>query len=472
MDNNIFSRMLNDLEGQIKQKSINEKTVNYILSAQNQLTDEQKERFENILPQINELIVPNQLEFSDKFKKFEEMIKNNQTPNEKDLQYILEHQEILTKEEKTKLNKMLPQINRLTSSNNEMIVKKDSILSKIPGIRKIYEYVQNRRIKNFENNLENSNNQQSINENNSKKEESFKERYKKENFKTEQPVEQQILVTSDFHGRIDKWEICKSMLKKDPSLTFVILGDAMDRGEYGPEILMEIKEASDNGRVKYLPGNHDIFAYNYIKTRGMNNEIQTEAKWCLENNGGKITIDKLNNFDQIVQKELKDGRIKKSISIDELMDWLGSQPIQDMVKINGKLECCLAHAVFDLELFNKNNKFALQDALDIELNGGDKELLDRFNNVMWYRHKDLDTHYAQLSWPGNAPVIVGHTTHYNVEAENNIEGNPNQAFIYVDCGKGENFEALDLTTLKIVKMNEAFKLRNQMDNINKQSSER
>ena len=41
----------------------------------------------------------------------------------------------------------------------------------------------------------------------------------------------------------------------------------MDRGEFGPEILLQIKELSDKGVVQYLPGNHDIFAYNYVKMR-------------------------------------------------------------------------------------------------------------------------------------------------------------------------------------------------------------
>lgn len=62
---------------------------------------------------------------------------------------------------------------------------------------------------------------------------------------------------------------------------------------------MEIKELSDKGRVEYLPGNHDIFAYNYVRSKANKDEsIYKEAKWNLEHNGGLTTMEKLDNFEK------------------------------------------------------------------------------------------------------------------------------------------------------------------------------
>lgn len=42
----------------------------------------------------------------------------------------------------------------------------------------------------------------------------------------------------------------------------------MDRGKYGLQILLQIKELCDKGRAEYIPGNHDIYAYNTFATQG------------------------------------------------------------------------------------------------------------------------------------------------------------------------------------------------------------
>ena len=64
---------------------------------------------------------------------------------------------------------------------------------------------------------------------------------------------------------MDRWEFVKQMMKQNPNLNVIILGDAMDRGSYGVEMLLQIKELSDVGRVRYVPGNHDEFAYDFLR---------------------------------------------------------------------------------------------------------------------------------------------------------------------------------------------------------------
>ena len=58
------------------------------------------------------------------------------------------------------------------------------------------------------------------------------------------------IVISDLHGDFEHWSKIRFELNKNPNLKVTILGDAMDRGEFGPEILLQIKELSDKGVVQ------------------------------------------------------------------------------------------------------------------------------------------------------------------------------------------------------------------------------
>ena len=57
----------------------------------------------------------------------------------------------------------------------------------------------------------------------------------------------------------------------------------------------------------------------------------TMAKSHLERNGGKSTMKKLDNFQEVVAKAIASKQIEKNISLHELVDWLGNQPIQKKV---------------------------------------------------------------------------------------------------------------------------------------------
>lgn len=207
---------------------------------------------------------------------------------------------------------------------------------------------------------------------------------------------EQIIAISDLHGNIEKWNRMKDYISKNPNTKVMILGDAMDRGKYGLEILLQIKELCDQGRAEYLPGNHDIFAYNYVKTQEILSKLTYEQKTQnkkivhvagrelahLQRNGGEVTIDSLNNFEQVVESEMKNGRLKQMISKEELMDWLGNQPIQKKTDINNT-RYALAHAWFDNELYNKDKDFNLEKALMLELYGKENDnTLDKFRTVM------------------------------------------------------------------------------------------
>lgn len=61
-----------------------------------------------------------------------------------------------------------------------------------------------------------------------------------------------VFACSDLHGQWDLWQQIKEFLHPDDVLYF--LGDAIDRGEKGYEIM---KELMSDSRVIYLKGNHE-----------------------------------------------------------------------------------------------------------------------------------------------------------------------------------------------------------------------
>lgn len=128
--------------------------------------------------------------------------------------------------------------------------------------------------------------------------------------------EPQSIVISDLHGNLKKWNIVKQYMKENPKTNFIILGDAIDRGADGINILCDIKELSEKGKVIYVPGNHDAFAYNALTSAGdkkLGEKFEDDIKtWNI--NGGENTIQQFLSLEQA--------------KMYELIDWLGKQPIQ------------------------------------------------------------------------------------------------------------------------------------------------
>lgn len=271
-----------------------------------------------------------------------------------------------------------------------------------------------------------------------KKETNIRIDYKQENFKSQQPLEPEIIVISDLHGNLQKWNCVKQALKENPKRKLIIEGDAMDRGTHGLEILMQIKDLCDQGKAEYLPGNHDVFAYNTLRTQNTEYEndysIQMDKKnW--EHNGGKATMQAFENFDKMMQEQLQNGNITKPMSKQELILWLGKCPIQK-TEYSNEMNYALSHAMFDEKLYMQDPEFNLEKALVLQLSGKENsETYKRFNNCMWYRESDKDTHFADLAWPKQHIVVCGHTKQTKANAQN-IENDPDKTIVYLDCGKG------------------------------------
>lgn len=399
------------------------------------------------------------LEIEEVLKSIGSDLEKGNMPKEIEIQYILEHQTgeyKLSEEQLNRFAKMAEQINKIQKQekkHQELVVKKESFLDKIPFIRKIKQWNANRKINSQTNYYQDSN--QNMQYTPTEKRNQFKEELSKDttnpSIKNEPKInKEEIIVVSDLHSRMDRFEFVKSHLRKNPKSKFIILGDATDRGEYGLEMLMEIKELSDKGRVEYLPGNHDIFAYNYVRSKANKDEsIYKEAKWNLEHNGGLTTMEKLDNFERTVQNAKNEGLIHKDITKNELVNWLGTRRIQLATRQNN-INYALAHAVFDAKLYNYDSKFNLEKAYNLRINGKNQEILDRFDNCMWYREKEEETHHAPITKIRDYVMVVGHTSQRNINM-NTVGPKEQIPIIYVDTGKAKGLEGYNLTTGRDIK---------------------
>ena len=329
-------------------------------------------------------------------------------------------------------------------------INKKSFLERIPGVNKIYAYVQKKREEKY------LKSQKRLPAPVKSEDNSFLEGLKKENYKpdTQEPekvLEEEIIAVGDLHGDMNKWNLIRQSMNMHPNQKFIILGDAMDRGDYGVEILCEIKELAEEGRVQYIPGNHDVWAYNYVRAKysDEDKEIFTEAEVNMEENGGHSTIEKLNNFEQIVNKELQQGRLKRKTSLADLMNWLQKCPMQQVLNIKGT-NYCLAHAIFDKEIYNARPNFNLEDNYEVERfkkthSKTNQAIAGKIKNIVWYRDGELA--YMPASLPkGNYILIVGHTPQKQGINAKPIQDVPT---IYCDCGKGV-FEGYNLSTETVV----------------------
>lgn len=358
-------------------------------------------------------------------------------PNEYAINYILAHNGAmgLSLEQQKAFEQIVPIINLISQENKNIENEVDKNNALIVPEKKLNIF---QKIKNFFTKRKNTTQiNANVQKTNNKNANDFRKKQRVD-VKSKVPVQRQYepeyIAISDLHGNMDKWNMVKDLIDSNPNVNVIMLGDAMDRGDFGPEILLQIKELSDKGRMKYLPGNHDIFAYNYIKMRkNPNSSPFVMAQAHLENNGGEVTMQKLDKFSSIVNSEFAKGNISQKVTLDELADWLGAQPIQRKMEIDN-YKFALAHAIFDEKLYEQNPNFNLADALELEKNGQkESETYRKFYTTMWYREGDMRTQPAKPTLPENNVIIVGHTR----QPEVNIDFNkPKSPIVYIDTGKG------------------------------------
>ena len=248
-------------------------------------------------------------------------------------------------------------------------------------------------------------------------------------------VPDSFVAVSDFHSC--EWPVNKiKYYYLNEYDKIYILGDATDRGKDnigtgGVDLLFEIKELTEKypNRVFYIPGNHDLFLYQYIR----GNE---HGRKGLELNGGEQTMEDIDHL-----------RRTNPNKLNELYSWLSTQPIQRVHQYNGK-KYALAHAFFDKKLYDSHRRLCFNSCT---YDGLSKDILERATNVLWFR-KGKDKYDQSLVPSSDYTIIIGHTPLHHRKGMNINLTNEKGEEVKVYCVDGGIVS--NLTMLKYDSMNE------------------
>ena len=119
-------------------------------------------------------------------------------------------------------------------------------------------------------------------------------------------------VLSDIHGNKEAFDTILSMIDLKPEDQLYILGDVIDRGDYGIELLQQIR-AMENCTL--LLGNHE-----YMMVNDLRHPENLHYKYVWRNNRSLITFDK---FFKLTEKEQ-----------EEMLCYLEALPLQLEITVN------------------------------------------------------------------------------------------------------------------------------------------
>lgn len=208
--------------------------------------------------------------------------------------------------------------------------------------------------------------------------------------------EDSFVVLSDFHGANWVLDKVKNHYMSEYETIFN-LGDITDRGQDSVAMLREYKNLAKQNpdRVFYVPGNHDEFIYGAF--RGKDKATQYFYARNLFHNGGEETYNDLVQLRQNNPQEF-----------NELLDWLGEQPIQRIHEYDGK-KYALAHAFFNYDLYKQAPNFSLSDYM--KYGGMQKRGAESyFSSILWYRKNNNNYQISKnLLPPSDYTMVIGHT---------------------------------------------------------------
>lgn len=214
-----------------------------------------------------------------------------------------------------------------------------------------------------------------------------------------------FVAISDFHS--NRWPLDEKIPKYLNEYDVIyILGDATDRGkdDYGNnlegrggvQLLLDIMDLCkrNSNRVIYIPGNHDEFLYYYAAHR--DTELGSFMSENLLFNSGyhtKLDIDNL--------------KLNNPLRLRELINWLGSLPVQRVHVYDGK-RYCLAHAFFNEKIFLQNREYSLEDMFQDNIRLG-YDAYSKHEQILWFRKKGSSMNYDMSDVPYNSTMVIGHT---------------------------------------------------------------
>lgn len=222
-----------------------------------------------------------------------------------------------------------------------------------------------------------------------------------------------IYVMSDIHGNITGFEDILSQIELRPEDTLYILGDVIDRGKHGIEILIRIMNSTN---IKMLLGNHEYMLLNSLNP--VNPQIvQNKRNLALwRRNHSKFTEKELGNLNiDMYQK---------------LYAFLDSLPLNIDVKV-GDRKYTLVHGS-PVKLYNHSYKYSYVSEAEF---------------AVWNRLMSIPREF-------DAIVVFGHTPTINYQDGLPLRVYKGQNMIGIDCGSGWTSQGHDGCTLACLRLDD------------------
>lgn len=207
-------------------------------------------------------------------------------------------------------------------------------------------------------------------------------------------------VCSDLHGEYPVYQAIIDQLKEGDKL--YVLGDVIDRGPDGIQILQDIMKRKEKGQVEFLIGNHELMM---IKSLFMNDENQSKI-WTSDNNDGKNTKEAFEKLSPAEQSKMR--------------EFLFNSFVYKNIKVNSQnIHLVHAKAVQDE---NDNTDKTVKDMIA----EGKEEVM---KTALWARDKMSDNPHPESAKKG-VFTVIGHSPTGNnmIEYKN--------GYLDIDCGAG------------------------------------
>lgn len=127
-----------------------------------------------------------------------------------------------------------------------------------------------------------------------------------------------IYVCSDIHGRYDRYKQIFDIVTNNDTL--YILGDVIDRHEYGIKILQDMMHKEN---IKFIIGNHEHMMYYSLMDDSMYNNHNQQCylyTWLDPRNGGLFTKNEYDKLDQynknLIKNYLENAYLYKRITVN------------------------------------------------------------------------------------------------------------------------------------------------------------
>ena len=206
---------------------------------------------------------------------------------------------------------------------------------------------------------------------------------------------------SDIHGNLNGF---MKMLKKinfTEADELYVLGDVIDRGLFGIEILQYIM---DHSNIKMLLGNHELFMIQSL----IDNDWEIFKCWTSENNGGLVTYEAFMNL--------------KEREKDDILDYLTTLPLRfNVTEAGSKYHLCHASSPVLWKRLVEAGKITQWPFTKRDFCTWDRR-----------HHKELN----ELGRENDVKIIIGHTptpmlSVFEGKAEPLMLGNH---LLNIDCG--------------------------------------